>query len=173
MRLWTAIVTELWAQLFLDQRGVWPVPKSVRDADRTAWALWCQSQERVGQNNKLYSRPPRCLSCANMTGWIVRRCRWWPARCAVLSGWRTRISNGVHSSSTDICSKPRADDYQLTPGTEYSANPMSKKGPIYKVLFAGIDGAGKTTCLDSLISKLSSKYRIVKIASNIPPYLFF
>ena len=43
----------------------------------------------------------------------------------------------------------------------------------YKILFAGIDGSGKTTCVDSLISKLSSKYRILKIASSNPPYLFF
>lgn len=41
-----------------------------------------------------------------------------------------------------------------------------------KILFAGIDGAGKSTSLDLLISRLDSKYKILRIGfSN--PYLFF
>ena len=42
----------------------------------------------------------------------------------------------------------------------------------HKVLFAGIDGSGKSTCLDLLISKLESKYSILKIG-NCDPYIFF
>ena len=34
---------------------------------------------------------------------------------------------------------------------------------IHKILFAGIDGSGKSTCLDLLISQLQSKYSIIKI----------
>jgi thymidylate kinase len=41
-----------------------------------------------------------------------------------------------------------------------------------KIIFAGIDGAGKSTSLDLLISKLDPKYKILKIGfSN--SYLFF
>ncbi len=40
----------------------------------------------------------------------------------------------------------------------------------HKISFAGIDGSGKSTCLDLLISKLDSTYSIMKIGT---PYVFF
>jgi len=59
---------------------------------------------------------------------------------------------------------------------------MSKHGPALrhethlrvplKVLFAGIDGSGKTSCLHLLISRLESHYKILKIG-NCDPYIFF
>lgn len=36
----------------------------------------------------------------------------------------------------------------------------------YKILFAGIDGSGKSTLADLLTSKLSKKYRILKIGNR-------
>lgn len=53
---------------------------------------------------------------------------------------------------------------------------------IHKILFAGIDGSGKSTCLDLLISRLESKYSIIKIGEyrctktglwNNDPHIFF
>jgi thymidylate kinase len=41
------------------------------------------------------------------------------------------------------------------------------RGP-FKILFAGIDGSGKSTCLDFLIDKLDRQYRIVKIGPSGP-----
>ncbi len=41
-----------------------------------------------------------------------------------------------------------------------------------RILFAGIDGSGKSTCLDLLISKLDSTYSIMKI-SKLNPCIFF
>jgi adenylate kinase len=41
-----------------------------------------------------------------------------------------------------------------------------------RILFAGIDGSGKSTCLDLLIPKLDSRYSIMKI-SKLTPYIFF
>lgn len=38
MRLWTLIVTELWAEIYLDARGSCPVPAQVSTAQRTQWA---------------------------------------------------------------------------------------------------------------------------------------
>jgi len=43
---------------------------------------------------------------------------------------------------------------------------------IQKILFAGIDGSGKSTCLDLLISRLESQYSIIKVG-NGDPYLYF
>lgn len=40
-----------------------------------------------------------------------------------------------------------------------------------KILFAGIDGSGKSACLDLLISRLDSRYSILKIG-NYDPYIF-
>jgi len=37
---------------------------------------------------------------------------------------------------------------------------------IHKILFAGIDGSGKSTCLDLLISRLDSKYSTIKIGEH-------
>lgn len=42
----------------------------------------------------------------------------------------------------------------------------------HKILFAGIDGSGKSTCMDLLISRLQSRYSIMKIG-NYDPYLFY
>jgi len=41
-----------------------------------------------------------------------------------------------------------------------------------KVLFAGIDGSGKTTCLNLMVSKLEDRYSIIKIG-NHDPYFFY
>jgi adenylate kinase len=41
----------------------------------------------------------------------------------------------------------------------------------HKILFAGIDGSGKSTCMDLLISRLQSRYSIMKIG-NYDPYFF-
>jgi len=42
----------------------------------------------------------------------------------------------------------------------------------HKILFAGIDGSGKSTCMDLLISRLQSRYSIMKIG-NYDPYFFY
>jgi thymidylate kinase len=42
----------------------------------------------------------------------------------------------------------------------------------FRILFAGIDGSGKTTCLEFLIEKLNRKYRVVKIGPS-GPMLFY
>ena len=42
----------------------------------------------------------------------------------------------------------------------------------HKVLFAGIDGSGKTTCLNLLVAKLEERYSIIKIG-NHDPYFFY
>lgn len=42
----------------------------------------------------------------------------------------------------------------------------------HRVLFAGIDGSGKSTCMDSLISRLQSRYSIMKIG-NYDPCFFY
>lgn len=41
-----------------------------------------------------------------------------------------------------------------------------------KILFAGIDGSGKTTCLESLISSLDKRYRVLKIGPGCPQLFF-
>ena len=41
-----------------------------------------------------------------------------------------------------------------------------------QILFAGIDGSGKSTCLNLLISRLEPKYRILKLG-NYDPYIYF
>lgn len=41
-----------------------------------------------------------------------------------------------------------------------------------KIVFSGIDGAGKSTSLDLLISRLDSRYKILKIGFR-EPYLFY
>jgi thymidylate kinase len=41
-----------------------------------------------------------------------------------------------------------------------------------KILFAGIDGSGKTTCLDSLLSRLDRRYRVLKIGPSCPRLFF-
>jgi len=41
-----------------------------------------------------------------------------------------------------------------------------------KILFAGIDGSGKSTCMNLLISRLQSSYSIMKIG-NYDPYFYY
>jgi hypothetical protein len=58
----------------------------------------------------------------------------------------------------------------------FSPEKISKmKRPIprrpFTILFAGIDGSGKSTCLDFLIDKLDGQYRIVKIGPSGPLFL--
>ena len=42
----------------------------------------------------------------------------------------------------------------------------------FKILFAGIDGSGKSACLDSLISSLDRRYRVLKIGPSSPQFIF-
>ena len=41
-----------------------------------------------------------------------------------------------------------------------------------KILFAGIDGSGKTSCLDFLLSNLEQRYRVLKIGPGCPQLFF-